>query len=156
MTLNEEPVRIREYRASDFARICEIDRLCFSDAIAYSPEEVALGLGQPGAFCFVAEQEESVVGFVLACVARRQLGHIITIDVLDSFRRRHLGGRLMERAEQRLSEKGVRRVVLEVDLRNDAALRFYEGRGYVAKRRLPHYYADGADAYLMEKSLPGS
>jgi [ribosomal protein S18]-alanine N-acetyltransferase len=153
MTPSEEPFRIRDYRAADFGRLCEIDRLCFSEAIAYTPQEVSLGLAQPGAFALVAERGDQILGFVLACLSRRQLGHIITIDVLGEFRRSGLGRQLMELAEQRLSSQGARRVVLEVDLRNDPAIRFYRRLGYVHRRRLPHYYPDGADADLMEKAL---
>jgi ribosomal protein S18 acetylase RimI-like enzyme len=147
---------IREYRAADFPAICELDRECFSEAIAYTPQEIALGLTQPGAFAIVVEAEdggEGVVAFVLAQEQRRKMGHIITIDVRQGFRRAGLGRKLMDLAEGRLRKRGVSRVLLEVSTANEPALRFYDERGYVRKRTLTAYYPDGSDAFLMEKGL---
>ena len=150
------PFWVREYRPSDFPQLCAIDRLCFSEAIAYTPEEIALGLAQPGAFALVvegqgAEEQGQVIAFVLAQAKRRGLGHIITIDVRGEFRRLGLGRKLMELAEERLRQRGVSRVLLEVSTQNEHAIRFYQELGYVNRRHLPGYYPDGSDAYLMEK-----
>ncbi len=150
-------VRLRDFHKRDFSRICEIDRLCYSEAIAYTPEEMALGLGQPGAFALVAEAEEQVIAFVLAYQKKQSpgnsVGHIVTIDVVEEFRARGIGNRLMESAEQRLRQNGAGRIILEVGTENEPALRFYKARGYAIKRLLRNYYADGADGYLMEKAL---
>ena len=146
-------IPIRPYRSSDFQTLCAIDRECFSDQIAYSPEEMALGLIQPGSFSFVAEQDSRIVAFVLACTERRKLGHIITIDVLPAARRLGLGKRLMLLAEETLRERSVERVILEVSVLNEDAIHFYESLGYVNRRIIPQYYTDGTDAFLMEKSL---
>lgn len=151
-------VWLRDFHKRDFSRVCEIDRLCYSEDIAYTPEEMALGLGQPGAFALVAEAGEQVIAFVLAYRKKRSpgnsVGHIVTIDVVEEFRARGIGNRLMESAEQRLRQNGVRRIILEVETENEPALRFYKARGYILKRLLSSYYADGSDAYLMEKTLP--
>ena len=148
---------LRDYRKQDFLHLCQIDRLCYSEAIAYTPEEMALGLVQPGAFALVAEVNSQVIAFVLAYQKkqswRNAAGHIVTIDVLEEFRARGIGNRLMERAEQRLRQNGARRIILEVGTGNQPALRFYKRRGYTLKRLLSGYYADGSDAYLMEKAL---
>lgn len=159
MSLVEEGVfYIREYRPEDFSALCPLDRLCFPEAIAYTPEDIALALVQRGAFAFVAEvperTEERVVAFVLGYQKKPLIGHIVTLDVHPDFRRQSIGHHLMERAEQRLRERGAARMILEVGVTNDTALRFYEKRGYLRQRLLRRYYADGSDAYLMEKMLP--
>ncbi len=154
MSSNDQPrFRIREYRHADFGALCAIDRQCFSESIAYSSEEMALGLAQPGAFALVAEEEGRVCAFALFCHERRNLGHLITIDILPEFRRMGLGKKLMELGEARLIVNGVSRLVLEVDVRNEQAIGFYDRLGFAIRRRLPKYYADGADALLMEKHL---
>ena len=154
MSSNDQPpFRIRDYRHSDFDALCAIDRQCFSKPIAYSPEEMALGLAQPGAFALVAEALGRVGGFALFCRERRRLGHLITIDILPEFRRTGLGSKLMQLGEEQLKISGVSRLILEVDVRNEPAIGFYERLGFTTRRRLPAYYADGGDALLMEKSL---
>jgi ribosomal-protein-alanine N-acetyltransferase len=130
-----------------------LDRLCFPEAIAYTPEEIALALVQRGAFAFVAEVDERVVAFILAYQKKPLIGHIVTVDVHPDFRRQSIGYHLMERAEQRLRERGAVRIILEVSVANDTALRFYEKRGYLRQKLLRHYYADRSDAYLMEKTF---
>jgi [ribosomal protein S18]-alanine N-acetyltransferase len=144
---------IREYRPADFPAICAIDQACFSEEIAYSPEEMALGLIQRGAFALVAEHDSLVVAFVLASQAKAKVGHIITIDVLSECRGTGVGFRLMTAAEQRLRIQGAERIVLEVATTNDVAIRFYDRFGFAVKRLLPRYYPDGSNAYLMEKQL---
>lgn len=154
MTLDDaSPFRVREYTPSDFPHLCTIDRLCFPEGIAYTPEEIALGLAQPGAFALVAVLREGVIGFVLADQKRRSLGHIITIDVRPEFRSQGVGNQLMPLTERRLQQRGALRVVLEVAVQNESAIRFYKKRGYAIRRLLPSYYRDGSDAYLMGKTL---
>src|SRR3990172_5704143 len=70
---------VREYSPGAFPHLCAIDRLCFPEGIAYTPEEIALGLAQPGAFALVAVLREEVIGFVLAYQKKRLLLHILTI-----------------------------------------------------------------------------
>ena len=130
-----------------------MDRLCFPEEIAYTPEDIALALLQRGAFAFVAKADERAVAFVLAYQKKPLIGHIVTLDVHPDFQRQSIGYHLMERAEQRLRDRGAARIILEVSVANDTALRFYEKRGYLRQRLLPHYYADRSDAYLMEKTL---
>ena len=144
---------IRDYHPPDFSALCDLDRLCFPEGIAYPPEEMALGLAQPGAFALVAENSGQVAGFILACRQGRSGGHIITIDVHPDFRRRGLGAQMMELAEQRLKASGATRILLEVWVQNEIAIRFYEKWGYVIRRLLSNYYRNGADAYWMEKKL---
>ena len=150
---NRALARLREYRADDFARLWELDQMCFPEGIAYTPDEIALGLLQPGAFALVAEVEDRVVAFVLTTQHRRPTGHIVTIDVHPEFRRQRIGERLMDLAEQRLKRQGAQRVILEASTGNAPALAFYRQRGYLNKRLLPNYYRGGSDASLMEKTL---
>jgi [ribosomal protein S18]-alanine N-acetyltransferase len=135
--------------------------MCFPESIAYDPEEIALALSQRGAFSCIAEVDEHVVAFILAYQKKPQIGHIVTLDVHPDFRRQSIGHHLMERAEERLRERGAERIILEVAVSNETAQRFYEKRGYLRQKLLRHYYADRSDAYLMEKKLsyreaPGS
>jgi ribosomal-protein-alanine N-acetyltransferase len=146
------PVRFRDYEPRDFASLCDLDKICFAPAIAYEPEEIAAALLQPRTFCIVAEEQDQVVGFILLQY-RRTVGHLITIDLSPAVRRGGLGSRLLEIAENRLRETGVRRLVLEVAINNDAAIAFYSTHGFAKQRLLPHYYRDGTDACLMEKAL---
>ena len=60
------------------------------------------GVGEPGE---ESENDSGAVGFIVAEAGRA--GHIITIDVLDEFRRSGLGSQLMAAAEDRLRSEGL-------------------------------------------------
>lgn len=146
-------MRLRDYRAEDFETLCEIDRQCFPAGIAYSREEIAAMVEQPGMIVVVAEQEGNVAGFAIAYPMRGKRGHIITIDVLEQHRKCGLGTRLMEEVHNRLLAAGMRRVTLETAVDNAAAIRFYEKLGYTTLRRLEGYYQRRLDAWQMAKEL---
>jgi ribosomal-protein-alanine N-acetyltransferase len=88
--------------------------------------------------------------------ARRKIGHIITIDVVEEARRTGVGKALLEAAEQRLFAAGAATVALETPVNNEAAIRFYKQQGYFVEKTVAGYYSGGLDALVMTKELVGS
>ena len=156
--------RIREFRRADFFRLWEIDQQCFVPGVSYSQPELLFYMRRPRAFTLVAERDSSkngkgvpiengeTVGFIVA-EAARFTGHIITIDVLEEFRRSGLGSRLIAAAEQRLLAAGCRAVSLETAVDNAAALALYKRHGYFLVKTIPRYYSTGVDAFVLKKDL---
>ena len=144
---------IRDYHPGDFPALCDIDRRCFPPGIAYSPDDIAMALLERGAFVVVGEEDGKAAGFILARNERGGRAHIITIDVLEPYRRSGLGTLLLEEAHLRLRVAGAKRVVLEVSVENAPAQAFYRKHGYESTRRLRHYYRDQEDAWQMVKTL---
>ncbi len=159
------PFRIREFGAGDFERLWRIDRECFPEGIAYSKQELKEYLGRRGAFCYVAEREDSarvraartrsseIAGFILGESDRRKMGHVITIDVLPHARRAGLGSQLMSMAEERFQKAGCSAIVLETAVDNVTAIRFYRRRGYSILKTIPRYYMGSIDALLFYKRI---
>jgi [ribosomal protein S18]-alanine N-acetyltransferase len=152
---------IREFQKSDFPRLWEIDQKCFPPGISYSQPELLFYMRRPRAFTLAAEQAGSqsgkspVVGFIVA-EAGKLAGHIITIDVLDEFRRSGLGSQLMAAAENRLRAEGCHTVILETAVDNASALAFYKRHKYFLVKTIPRYYATGVDAFVLKKDLLSS
>ncbi len=146
--------RLRDYRAADFDRLCQIDAECFPPEIAFGAGEMRQNLRPKGAIAVVAETESAqIAGFLIARRVRGNTGHIITVDVLPDFRRQGLGSRLMLAAEARLRALGVNRLHLETACANRAAQRLFAQLGFVRVRRITRYYPDGSDAWAMERNL---
>jgi ribosomal-protein-alanine N-acetyltransferase len=154
------PYKLRDYRPGDLRRLWEIDQQCFVRGVAYSRRELSGYIQDAGAFTLVAENEASgkaaVVGFLVAHVLPRGVGHIVTIDVLAEARRAGLGSRLMAECEARLRAAGCQAVYLETAVDNAAALRFYKRLHYTVLKTIPRYYLDSIDALLMGKKLTDS
>jgi ribosomal-protein-alanine N-acetyltransferase len=158
---------VRDFRREDFTALYQIDQLCFPRGIAYTRFELAFYMRRQGAFTLVATvraaqsttapskskpPESLIAGFIVA-EARKKLGHIITIDVLEAFRRHSLGSRLLSAAEHRLVASGSSEVELEAAIDNVSAHAFYRRHNYVHIKTLPGYYSNGVDALVMKKNL---
>jgi ribosomal-protein-alanine N-acetyltransferase len=144
---------IRPWLLEDFEALCRLDQECYAPEVAYSRRTMRSFLRLPGAECFVAEARGQIAGFILTD-RDGPSGHIITIDVAASHRRRKLGTALLLAAEAALTAAGVRDVDLEASTSNEAAVAFWQEHGYRACGILEDYYATGEDAYWMAKSLP--
>lgn len=143
---------IRKYRHQDFESLFTIDQACYQPGIAYSRRDLRNYLHFPGADCLVAEAESQIAGFVLTAHDDRW-GHIITIDVLESYRRLGLGSTLLHEAERKLAATGVRQVTLETATNNASAIAFWKKHGYHTRGVLKNYYPGGVDAYCMLKAI---
>lgn len=154
---------LRTYVPADFETLYEIDQLCYESVIAYSRRELRNYLRFPGADCVVAEAETktgakrrpakaTVAGF---CITAHEddWGYIITIDVLEKFRRNGVGTLLLEKAERRLAANGAREIGLDTAVNNVAGIGFWQRHGYRIRGTRKRYYPNGLDAYAMSKDI---
>ncbi len=147
-------------RARDLTRLVEIERACFPEKLAYLRSELYHFLRAPNARCQVAEDRESheVVGFVVVSWRKGcKVGYVQTIDVHPDAQGNGLGRLLLDTAERVMAERGLRRSILQVYMRNNSALTLYLKEGYTIRRVRTRYYANsfrGArDALEMVKEL---
>ena len=152
---------LREFKREDFEILWDIDQKCFSPGISYSRLELAAYIRRRGSLTIIAEsadakggaQSPGIVGFIVAEVDRRGMGHIITIDVRAAGRRFGVGSGLLAAAEDQLRAVRCPGVRLETAVDNLGALAFYKRHGYFLERAVPHYYSNGVDALILRKDL---
>ena len=149
----KEKLKLRAYREADFTELHRIDAACFPLGICYTQAELREFLTYPDAFTRIAEIRGTIVGFVIAYLELPDLRHIVTLDVLSEWRRRRVGMRLMDAAEEWLRKREARLVYLETAEDNHTAQRFYKARGFRTLHKIARYYPDGNSALLMGKSL---
>src|SRR5215471_2238391 len=147
------PLVIRPYRPSDFETLYAIDQECFPKRIAYGRLELKIYLHSSGSRCIVAEMGGAIPGFVLTELSA-ELAHIITLDVLERYRLKSIGSRLLEAAERDAIMKGAGCVYLETATTNKAAIALWKKHGYREMGTLKNYYGGGLDAFEMQKLLP--
>jgi [ribosomal protein S18]-alanine N-acetyltransferase len=144
---------IRPFQASDLPTLSEIDRRCFSPGIAYSKEELESFISHRSSSTWVAEADGEIAGFLVASRQPPRVGHIITIDVDDAWRRRGVGSSLMDAAEAWALKARLGLMYLETAEDNLAAQEFYEARGYRKVDKVDRYYSNSLAAWVMVKRL---
>lgn len=149
-------MQLRSYRPSDLDTLHQIDQGCFPPSVSYSLEEIADFIGQPGSETWIAEESGQIVGFLIADRQPQRVGHIITVDVVEKWRRRGVGSLLMDAAEEWARRERLRLIYLETSEHNLAAQQFYIQRGYAKDRVIERYYGNGDAAWIMVKWLERS
>jgi [ribosomal protein S18]-alanine N-acetyltransferase len=145
-------LRIREVKRGDVDALFALDQKCFRPGIAYSKAELLYFLFHPHSISVVAESAAGIAGFAIVELLLengRHVGHIVTIDVSPTQRRRGVGRLLMDALLDfcRKAEAGVLRLEVAVD--NDAALAFYRRLGFAETGRIPGFYMGRLDALTM-------
>ncbi len=148
-----EKVSLRPFRPDDLEILYRIDQACFPPGVSYSRQELAAFIAHRSSRTWVATAGEQTIGFLVASRAPRRVGHIVTIDVAEPWRRRHVGRVLMDAAEDWAHAEKLRLIYLQTAEDNLAAQAFYEKRGYVKLKRVAGYYANGVAAWVMVKPL---
>ncbi len=145
-------IQLRQYLPHDFEALYDIDQACYEPTIAYSRREMRNYLRFPGADCIVAQWEKKLVGFIITA-HEETWAYVITIDVLEAYRRHGVGTLLLRSAEEKLRSAGVRVVGLETATDNASAIAFWQKHGYRKRVVRKNYYPGGRDAFSMTKLL---
>ena len=162
MSKDSTEIVVRKARKEDIPIIMYINRVSLPEN--YPEWFFEEHLERWGEAFYVAEILGKVVGYVMSRVEFGapyvvegtivKKGHIVSVAVLEAYRRRGIGRRLMEHALRALKEVyDCKEVYLEVRVSNIPAIKLYEKLGFRKVRVIPMYYLDGEDAYLMAKPL---
>ncbi len=158
---------LRPYQPSDFEALLAMDQACFAKTIAYGRLEMKAYLQSEGSRCLVAEiagarwpaqkvpgpmSPETIAGFILT-ESNDEFAHVITLDVLEIYRRQSIGSLLLEAAEREAASRGVTSMYLETATTNKAAIALWKKHGYRETGTIKHYYGRGQDAFEMRKRL---
>jgi ribosomal-protein-alanine N-acetyltransferase len=154
-------LHLRPYRPSDFDALVAMDQACFPKPIAYGRREMKAYLQAKGSHCIVAEispvqsqghAAETIAGFILT-ERDAEVAHIITLDVLETFRRHSIGSLLLQAAEQEAASRGASTMYLETATTNKAAIALWKKHGYGENGTIENYYGRGQHAFEMQKQL---
>jgi ribosomal-protein-alanine N-acetyltransferase len=145
-------VSLRSFEPHDFAALHRLDQSCFPAGISYSKTTLHYFLTIASADCIVAADGTRIAGFILT-EENPPLAHIITLDVAEAYRRQGVGSALLTESEKNLSLRGVRSILLETAIDNEAAVAFWKRHGYRIEAVLKRYYLRRLDAYEMRKKF---
>jgi len=133
-------------------KFSEIENQCF-DQEAFTKRQLAYLLTDYNSIGLVAKTDNAVAGFIISQVEIENdttYGHIITINVVPSCRRKGVGTQMLKEMEKILKEKGINECHLEVREDNHAALKLYLTSGYQKVAVLEKYYGNKHGLFLKK------
>ena len=100
---------------------------------------------------------DQIVGAVIVHIPMKGYkAYVSSLIVSDKHRGEGIGLKLAKHVEETAKSMGYETLILDVRVRNKAAILLYNKLGYVRVKRIKGYYADGTDAYHMTKDLGGA
>lgn len=86
-------------------------------------------------YCFVADCDGTIVGFVLGTTIQKRrsawkYGYLVWMGVETSFQGRGIGERLFDRFLEVMLEDGVRMILMDTEADNEGALNFFKKLGF--------------------------
>lgn len=144
---------IRPFSLSDLDRILQIERQSFPKSPYDWATFINLHYLYPQTFLVYTETTpDREQGQIWGYIVFSQEGHIISIAVHPSRRRKGIGRRLLEKA---IKTPRLKKVWAEVRKSNERAQVFYRQMGFQIVGVIPNYYGN-EDALIVQWTPPGS
>jgi ribosomal-protein-alanine N-acetyltransferase len=159
--VSAEVFEITRMTEHDLLAVVEIEETCGLSRWGWDAyyDELAQGRGalmlvaRPSDFDHQEHQGEGVIGFIAARFTVDEV-HINNVAVRPRYRRRGIGGALLERVLRDGAHRGAHKAILEVRAGNAAAQALYGRQGFEVVGRRRDYYADPLeDALVMTASI---
>jgi ribosomal-protein-alanine N-acetyltransferase len=162
--LDGDQYSVRVFRTDELPRVMHINTACL-------PENYSsffyrdLYQKYPETF-LVAEVDGEAQGYIMCRIEKgwsklgmltpARLCHVVSVAVMEGYRRRGLGRAMVVEAMRRGRDVyGAGEGYLEVRVSNEAAIGLYDVLGFRKVKRNYGYYMDGEDAWVMAVSLAG-
>ena len=160
--MSDQGFTLRTFTVSDLERVMHINTMCLPENYS-SFFYKDLYTRFPDTF-IVAEMDGELQGYIMCRIEKgwskrgrlspARLCHVVSIAVMESYRRRGIGKALVEQAMDRGrkvydSNEGY----LEVRVSNEPAVNLYDKLGFTKVKRNYGYYLNGEDAWVMATPL---
>jgi ribosomal-protein-alanine N-acetyltransferase len=105
-------------------------------------------------FFELAISDNEIVGYAgVIAPGPDAVADILTVTVIDGFRRQGIAKRLIADIEGYCQSKGSSAIMLEVATDNSGAIALYENLGFSQISKRSNYYGSKKDAFVMQKEL---
>lgn len=139
--LTDPRVRIREMTIDDLPEVFHIGEDIFTAEYSTSlyrtwdEYEITTLFNTDSELCLVAEAHDQIVGFALGTTVEKhhsawKYGYLVWLGVRRSQQKLRIGERLFREIKRRMTEEGVRIIIIDTDADNTAGIRFFEKQGF--------------------------
>lgn len=135
---------IKEYKSEFYNSVLVLGREIKDDyELSFSPVSK----------CFVYEENEEIVGFIIADIFDDR-AEIIDVAVEVMYRNKKIADKLVKYVIDLSKKSGCTSITLEVKVTNKPALKLYKNNNFEIVSIRKKYYSNGTiDAYLMSRKL---
>lgn len=141
--------QLRQATLADLDALLQLERYCFSPWLAFGRTRWRRRLRQPAAVWLVVHPSGIVAWIDLQPYPRWQQLVIRVLAVHWHWRRQGLARQLLQLARWQAGRYGYRRLRLDVDCTNSAALALYRQAGFERVAELPDYYGIGRPGWRL-------
>ncbi len=157
----QETFELRKFAVNDLHSVMHINHICLPENYT---EFFFIDLYHrfPETF-IVAEENGQVAGYIMCRIevglsnfgfsGLIKKGHIVSVAVLQPYRRKGVGNALINKAMDGMRLYNAKQCFLEVRTTNTQAISLYKKLGFEVTRTIHGYYADGEDAHVMSRKL---
>jgi ribosomal-protein-alanine N-acetyltransferase len=145
-------IKIEDASIKYLDKLYELEMQCFTQE-AFSKRQIAYLLTDYNAIRLIAKINSEVVGFVISQIEVEEdsvFGHIVTVNVATSFRRKGIATKLLNGTQTILKTRGIKQIRLEVRHNNSAAIKLYQHLGFKEIAKLEGYYGKEHGLYLQK------
>lgn len=145
---------IRHPRISDARQITELNESAFPISYNYIFFINAVRFFND-TFVVAVDENDNIIGHIVGFQSQMDtdLAYWATFVVAEEYHGTGVASQLMKAFEQALVDKGISRLSLMVDPKNEHAREIYLNRGFEYIRTYPDFYAPGFDRDEMELDL---
>jgi ribosomal-protein-alanine N-acetyltransferase len=137
----------------DIDELYSIENECFGDE-AFSKQQIISLTVSYNSLGLVGKQEGKILGFIFGSIyyERKELvGHVLTIDVRQDYRRKGIATTLIRELEKLFREQGASASRLEVRKDNTPGILFYQKLEYEKTGELEGYYGNVDGIYFRKR-----
>lgn len=151
---------LRTCKSEDIPKVMEINETTLPENYpSFFYEQILEKYPEAFTVAYLVDQPHKLIGYIMWRVERGpssfgleyiKKGHLVSLAVLDGYRRQGIALGLLTRSMDVVKDLGISEYVLEVRVSNSGAIRLYEDvLKYEKIRILNQYYRDGEDAFYM-------
>ena len=148
-------MKIKDVTPKDLNEIAMLEQEVFGED-AFS-KELIKKLIRRSTFFFKLKKSSikgHIIGFAIIIKDRKDRANIINFLVKPKFQNKGYGTRFLNIIIQRIKElEKVRKIVLNVKVNNEIAIKLYENSKFKITQKIDEYYHSGEDAFLMELDI---
>jgi ribosomal-protein-alanine N-acetyltransferase len=157
----QDTIKLRKFAISDLEAVKHINQVCLPE---HYTDLFFLDLSRrfPETF-IVAEENGKIVGYIMCRIEVGlsnfgsggvvKKGHVVSVAIMPEHRHRGIGTALVNKAIEGMRMYRAKQCYLEVRVTNEGAVGLYKKLGMQVTRTNHGYYADGEDAYVMNRKL---